>query len=189
MSIMGGKKMTANKADIDVIITAVPVSPTYPHGVKFALQTGLLKGNELEFRNNHKDGFDLRFNIVDPDGTGYLFPDDEKEAMWVKTVNLPTDPCPDQPPASYWPNEFYAEGVVSNNRTLKVRNENNPPAQLFKFSLWFTKTPNLPGTCICFDPIGDNQNGAKTLASQALAIAVIVVVVVAAAATKLLRLW
>ena len=144
-----------NEADINVILTSVKNDPKWPDDVKFELQSALGSNQELSFKNNGKPGFKLKFKIVDDQNTGYLFPDDETKAMWVRTVTSIDDDCPKT--EMYW-NQFQATGVDGHNKTLKVRNLNDR-IQTFKFTLLFTKTPKQNGPCIKYDPIGQNQNG------------------------------
>lgn len=133
---------------IDVLITP---DSSEPHGVRFSMPNG-----NLTFRNNGNNGFRVFFNILDPQNTGYRFPDDKREAMWVEAMEpgapdaCPTDYC-------YW-DQFQAKQVMNNNKTLRVRNMNRK-AQKFGFTLRFTKNPANNGPCIPFDPVGDNQNG------------------------------
>ena len=154
-----------NRQDIDVILTPCKASPEWPDGIKFELSSLLGSGNKLTFRNHGRPGFRLRFRIVDNDKTGFLFPDDEKAAMWVWPVEKDTDPCPRT--VSHWPT-FEATDVADHNQTLKVTNHNDCP-KLFKFTLLFTKTPDQNGPCIEFDPIGDNRNGFSLSANAMLA--------------------
>lgn len=157
--------LTPNEADIDVVLTPVKASPTWPDGIKFELVSDLLCDGRLTFHNNGKPGFKLNFNIVDDSKTGYLFPDDEAKAMWVKPVQDVKDDCPKT--ESHW-EKFKAKKVECENRTLRVFNKNDGK-ELFKFTLLFTKTPSQNGPCIEFDPIGDNRNGFSLSANAMLA--------------------
>lgn len=122
-----------------------------PHGVRFSMPNG-----NLTFNNDGNDGFRVFFDIEDPDNTGYRFPDDRREAMWVEAMEPGApDACPMD--YVYW-DQFQAKQVMDNNRTLRVRNLNRE-AKKFGFTLRFTKTPANNGPCIPYDPIGDNQNG------------------------------
>lgn len=134
--------------DIDVLITP---DPSAPHGVRFSMPNG-----DLTFKNDGNDGFRVFFNIKDPHNTGYRFPDDRREAMWVEEMapGAP-DACPDD--YAYW-DQFEAKQVMNNNRTLRVRNRNRKETK-FGFTLRLTKNPANNGPCIPYDPIGDNKNG------------------------------
>lgn len=157
-----------NRQDIDVVLTLVSPDMQWPDGIKFELVSKIAWKNKLTFKNKGKPGFDLRFNIVDDDNTGYRFPDDEAAAMWVCPVEHDTDPCPKS--VAHWPT-FFATDVTGGNKTLKVTNLNDE-AQLLKFTLLFTETPEQNGPCIEFDPIVDNRNGPQSEAKSALAIAI-----------------
>lgn len=134
--------------NIDVLITP---DTSAPNGVRFSMPNG-----DLTFKNDGNDGFRVFFNIQDPQNTGYKFPDDRREAMWVKAMEEGDPPaCPDD--YVYW-DQFQAKQVMNNNMTLRVRNLNRK-SQKFGFTLRFTKTPTANGPCIPYDPIGDNQNG------------------------------
>jgi hypothetical protein len=172
---------TAQPASVDITITP---DPSKPDGVSFSMSSSFKQGNELTFKNPKKgDWFEIDFNIVDPQNTGYLFPDDKKKAMYVKTISDVTEKCPDDwNDPQYW-DQFVAQTVTGNNRTLKVK-DLNETIQLFAFSLWFTKTPKDNGPCICYDPIGSNQNAGGTfsfvqnVATVAMVGALVVVVAV-----------
>lgn len=145
----------AKPVSVDIVLK---VDTSKPNGIKFDMVSDLKQGDELTFKNDKKgDWFEVDFNIVDPDGTGYVFPDDETKAMYVTPVNTVTDPCPDDWNCpEYWP-QFCAQKVTKNNRTLTVKNLNET-VQLYKFCFWLTKTPKDNGPCIPYDPIGSNQN-------------------------------
>jgi hypothetical protein len=146
---------TAQAASVDIILTP---DASAPNGIRFEMSSSFKNGNELTFKNPKKgDWFDIDFNIVDQDDTGYLFPDDPEKAMYVKPVDNVTDPCPenwDDP--QHW-DQFQAKKVTKGHRTLEVKNLNET-IQLYKFCLWFTKSPKDNGPCIPYDPIGSNQN-------------------------------
>jgi peptidoglycan hydrolase-like protein with peptidoglycan-binding domain len=175
---------TAQAGNVDVILTR---DPTYPNGIRFEMNSNFGNGQELTFKNPKKgDWFEIDFNIVDPDKTGYLFPDDPAKAMYVKPVSNVDEPCPenwDDP--QYWP-VFEAQKVTKGNRTLQVKNT-NPTVQLFKFTLWVTQTPKDNGPCIPYDPIGDNRNAGSgwsmasfTTPTTLIAGAIILIVLVVA---------
>ena len=167
---------TAQPVTVDVTITS---DPTAPNGVTFSMSSTYKQGNELTFKNPKKgDWFEIDFNISDPDNTGYVFPDDKTKAMYVKTINDVTDPCPnDWNDPQYW-DQFKAQTVTGNNKTLKVK-DLNETVQLFAFCLWFTKTPKQNGPCIPYDPIGSNQNagGRFSLVSDTATVALVAGVV------------
>lgn len=138
---------------------------------------------KLTFSNNNHPGFLVRFNISDPDNTGYKFPDAVDEAMWVKTIDaVGPDSCPIT--VMHW-SGFKAVAVTNNNMTLEVDNP-NPAKQLFAFTLRFTKTPHdASPVCVPFDPIGNNRNGSTRNDSALLLITLAVVSAAAFAAYKL----
>jgi hypothetical protein len=164
---------TAQTASVDITLTP---DSNAPHGIKFEMGSNLKKGDELTFKNAKKgDWFDVDFNILDPQNTGYLFPDDPAKAMYVKPVNSITDPCPenwDDP--QYWP-QFTAKKVTKGGRTLEVTNLNET-VQLYKFCLWVTKMPKANGPCIPYDPIGNNQNAGSGHVVAASSITTIILV-------------
>jgi hypothetical protein len=169
---------SAQQVNVDVTITP---DPTAPDGVRFGMSSNYKQGGQLTFKNSKKgDWFEVDFNIIDDQNTGYLFPDDKDKAMYVKTISSVTDPCPDDwDDPQYW-DQFEAKSVTGNNRTLKVKNLNET-IQLFAFCLWFTKTPKQNGPCIAYDPIGSNQNaGGRTgnMEASTMNVAVVTGVVV-----------
>lgn len=172
----------AKKEDIRVILTP---DSTWPDGIKKEFKSNLANGDQLTFKNDKHPGFIVNFVIDDPDNTGYLFPDDEKKAIWVKKLTgVPGEvKCAKQ--SDSW-DGFKPVSVSPDNRTLTVSNPNHD-VQLFVFTLRFTKNPQS-GNCIDWDPGGNDQNGPRNNLAQAL-LTVAVVVVVGAAATKLLGLW
>lgn len=134
--------------NIDVLIEPDPGSE---HGVRFSMPNG-----DLTFKNDGNDGFRVFFRIKDPHNTGYRFPDDLREALWVQPMEPgDLDACPDD--YCFW-DQFEAKQVLDDNRTLRVRNRNRK-SQKFGFTLRVTKKPAQNGPCIPYDPIGDNQNG------------------------------
>src|SRR5687768_13151736 len=92
---------------------AVLITPdaNAPDGVRFSMPNG-----DLTFKNDGNDGFRVFFDIQDPQNTGYRFPDDKREAMWVEAMQ-PGGPnaCPTN--YSYW-DQFQAKEVMNNNMTL-----------------------------------------------------------------------
>lgn len=146
---------TAQQVSVDIVLKP---DANAPHGIHFDMVSNLKKGDELTFKNAKKgDWFEIDFNIVDDEDTGYLFPDDHEKAMYVTPVNSVSDPCPqDWNCPEYWP-QFEAKNVTKGNRTLRVKNLNET-VQLYKFCFWLTKTPKDNGPCIPYDPIGSNQN-------------------------------
>ncbi len=146
---------TGKPVNVDIVLKA---DANEPNGIKFDMVSSLKQGKELTFKNDKKgDWFDVDFNIVDPDGTGYLFPDDHLKAMYVRKVSSVDDACPDDWNCpEYW-DQFAAQNVIKNNKTLRVRNLNET-VQLYKFCFWLTQTPKANGPCIPYDPIGSNQN-------------------------------
>jgi hypothetical protein len=132
--------------------------PTKPGGVWFNLGNKHVSGgHNLKFKNDHHPGFDVRFEIVDDINSGCTFLTNLQDVMWVHTVNSPPPyPCPTAP--VYWP-QFAATGFDDDYKTLLVSNLNED-VQLFAFTLRFNK-PGWP-TPIDYDPIGDNQNGARS---------------------------
>ena len=181
----------AQGASVDIILTP---DASAPNGIRFDMTSSFKNGNELTFKNPKKgDWFDVDFNIIDKQDTGYLFPDDPEKAMFVTPVSNLSDPCPeDWNNPQYWA-QFQATKVTKGNRTLQVKNLNET-VQLYKFCLWFTKTPKANGPCIPYDPIGNNQNAGSgrsyamlSPVSLAIGAAEIVVVVLLAREFGLLR--
>lgn len=127
-----------------------------PDGVDFSFTSNLGSGDKLKFNNPEVgDWFKLSFHIVDDDKTGYRFPSDLNEAMWVHTVDDEKGPCPE--PYSKW-GQFTAKEVKSANKILVVDNLNEDK-QKFKFALRFSKEKNFGPPYVMWDPIGDNRNG------------------------------
>src|SRR5215208_3820441 len=140
----------SNAKDATVKVTVLPEA-----NPPFRLQSSLMQGGELVFHNDHHPGFYVHFTIDDPDSNGYRFPKNEKKALAAKKWDGVGDPCPAQ--GETW-DEFYAESVSSDFKTLKVRNPNGSKAK-FGYSLFVTQTPETGGQFLTLDPIGDNRNG------------------------------
>jgi len=122
----------------------------------FHLESNLIKGNKLTFKNNHFPGFTVDFTIDDPTGSGYLFPSDPKLALGAKKLQNQNDRCPAQ--GDSW-QQFEPTSVSADGKTLTVRNLNEFKTE-FGFTLFVTRSPNPPhGPYLALDPIGDNQNG------------------------------
>lgn len=178
---------TAQTVNVDIILTP---DANEPNGIRFEMDSSFKKGSELTFKNNNKgDWFEVDFNIVDKGKTGYLFPDDCKKAMYVKPVTDVSEACPDDWNCpEFWP-QFAATNVTNNNRRLHVKNLNET-VQLYKFCLWFTKTPEANGPCIPFDPIGSNQNaGAGATSISTTTAAIITIAVIALVVIASYRYW
>ena len=122
----------------------------------FTMKSKLLKDGKLTFKNDHHPGFIVDFNIVD-DGGGYLFPDDEKDALAAGELQPGKPTCPKH--GAEW-DEFEPLEVTNGNRTLRVQNHNNDPAE-FGFTMFVTKNGKKP--YLELDPIGDNRNGPRTV--------------------------
>ena len=123
----------------------------------FTMKSKLLKDGKLTFKNNHHPGFVIDFNIVD-DGGGYLFPDSAADALSAAELEKGKPTCPKQ--GEKWP-EFEPLEVDNGNRTLRVQNHNNHPAD-FGFTMFVCKDGKKP--YLELDPIGDNRNGPRTIA-------------------------
>jgi len=133
----------------------------------YQLHSPLMENGKLTFRNNGHPGFKVFFDLEDPDGSGYQFPDDENMAIAVtKKQNPPVSgwDCPDQ--GATWPifqpKRIWKDGNLR-NMTLEVTNP-NPPGQEgdFGYSLFVTQQPDGSGGPASYwklDPIGSNQNG------------------------------
>jgi hypothetical protein len=124
------------------IYTSLPIDPS--------------NGNII-FSNNHRPGFNIKFNLVDRTNSGYEFPPQPRvrEACWSQLGNS----CPRSPA---W--EVFDPRRVSNNgTTLEVYNQNPSPALgAFKYTLRVT---NDGGASYCeLDPGGTDQNGPSQLA-------------------------
>lgn len=146
---MAGEK----NENITVILTK---DSSWPDGIKKEFQSNLGNGNQLTFTNDHHPGFKLNFIISDPDNTGYLWPDDKKDALWSKKIPDGSNEC--LTTEHHW-SGFKATDVSPDFKTLTVSNP-NWKKQRFTFTLRFTLDPKN-GPCIDWDPIGDDQNGPR----------------------------
>jgi hypothetical protein len=127
----------------------------------YELQSQLLQGNKLTFSNNGFPGFNVFFDIEDPDKSGYVWPDDADMALAATPLAGAGTECPDQ--GTKW-NQFNPTQVIKDkdgrNTTLKVRNPNAPGQSCdFGYSLFVTQQPDGKGSYWKLDPIGSNQNG------------------------------
>ena len=117
----------------------------------FYLETYLPKSKDGEicFHNNDRPGFLIRFNLLDPHHTGYLFPNDTDEALYsAKGAGCPTS-------KGQW-GQFTAVGVENGNTTLVVKNLNQSGHEgAFGYTLRVTKGGDWKN----LDPGGLNQNG------------------------------
>ena len=131
--------------DIDVYLQPEGTDPP------FYLETYLPvnSANEIVFQNHLRPGFIINFNLQDPHNTGYLFPDDEDEALYsAKGKGCPTS-------KGQW-GQFKATEVKPGNRTLVVRNLNQGGhTGPFGYTLRVTNGSKWRD----LDPGGDNQNG------------------------------
>lgn len=113
--------------------------------------------NSLTFANKGRPGFLIHYHLEDPHSSGYVFPDDESEAMWSQEAASPDQiPCPNR--TSHWP-QFIGKDVKSGKKVLVVRNFNRKKAK-FGYTLRVTQNPSLvPIKFAHLDPPGDNENG------------------------------
>lgn len=135
----------------------------------------------LCFDNDHHDGIDIEFHLIDSTHQGYAFPADKFKGKAVSSQMGPIGQCPPQGTS-----EVLDPVSISgaNNEFLKVHNPNqNKPGGPnlvgdFNYTLWVT---NDGGTSwIALDPGGQNMNG-PTFRSPTTAILVGAAVIVAAA--------
>lgn len=136
--------------EVDVYLEKAGANP------KFRIHTSLPvdpSGNII-FENNHRPGFNVRFNLYDETGDGYLFPPDRKvkEACWSQVGTS----CPR---TQVW-DVFDPIRVINGDQTLVVYNDNpSPPLGQFKYTLRVT---NDGGSTYCdLDPGGTDMNGQR----------------------------
>lgn len=112
----------------------------------------------LVFDNDHHDGFNVHFNLIDKTGGNYRWPPNnlKDQAVWSKVGT--SDKCPGSPSKEV----FHAVSV--DNQTRKVLTVNNPnpkPAQgAFQYTLCVTN--NDGKTYLPLDPGGLNNNGPRS---------------------------
>ena len=121
----------------------------------FKLVSGIVSGDELNFRNNGHPGFIVTFKIVNEvAGVEFRFLPVLADALWVRPLVDPADGCPGQ--QCSW-TQFQAQAVSGDGQRLIVRNRNEF-TQKFGFAL--KVTTNAAGAAVqTIDPIGNNQNG------------------------------
>lgn len=136
--------------DIDVYLEPEGTDPP------FFLETYLPvnSAGEIVFQNHLRDGFIINFNLKDPHNTGYLFPDDEDQALYsAKGKGCPAS-------KGQWGQFKAIEVVKPGNTTLVVRNLNQSGQQgAFGYTLRVTDGSKWRD----LDPGGDNQNGPPPL--------------------------
>ncbi|HXS48822.1 MAG TPA: hypothetical protein VN713_01720 [Sphingomicrobium sp.] len=126
----------------------------------FIVNSSLLQGKRLTFKNNKFPGFYIYFKLEDTEKSGYLFPANPTDAFASKELTIAGDECPNQ--GEQW-SQLVPETVSSDYKTLTVRNYNTQVAD-FGYSLFVTKDPEGDGDCLKLDPIGSNQNGPTNMA-------------------------
>ena len=136
--------------EVDVYLTKACPNPT------FDIYTTLpSNGGDIVFENHHRPGFNVRFNLYDETGDGYVFPPQAKvrEACWSQAGTT----CPTSP---VW-DVFDPHRVENGGATLVVFNDNPTPAiGPFKYTLRVTKDG---GATYCdLDPGGLDGNGARS---------------------------
>lgn len=131
------------------------------------LESALLQGGKLTFRNKGHPGFNVFFVIEDPERSGYQFPDDEDKALAATPLAGPGTECPGQ---GVWWNQFRPKAVIKiedRNTTLKVHNPNAKGQECdFGYTLFVTLKPDGTGPYWALDPIGSNQNGPVSSSNQ-----------------------
>lgn len=157
-------------ADPVTVDVYVELSLNKQRKLDFRLHGGhLLEGDQLVFRNSGHPGFIVNFRLLDPHGTGFVFPHDHKAALSSARIRSPDDECPKK---GQW-GIFKSVDVKDSNRTLVVRNINNEVA-LFGFTLWVTDNPNSIDRLEPLDPVGSNQNGPSSRSSLSLSTAAVI---------------
>lgn len=142
----------------------------------------IIVNNKLSFTNHGHPGFWVFFHLEDPDGTGYRFPDDADQAMWVAKYENAGDECPKV--ATSW-GGFEPKKVLDgqkkdleHNMVLKVRNRNTEDLKgEFGYTLCVVRNGDdwWP-----IDPGGVNHNGSSQGGISTTAVVVTVVLVGAA---------
>lgn len=126
----------------------------------YSFDSKLLKHGQLTFKNGGgKKGYEIAFELVNADTTGFFFPKKKELALSAKLLKgFEEADCPDQ--GVHW-DVFKALSVSDDRKTLTVENLNEE-SERFAFSLFVTQNPedDRP-TCTAIDPIGNNQNGGR----------------------------
>lgn len=140
--------------DVDVYLDDV----TDPQKPRFHLETYLPMdpNGVITFHNRGRDGFEIRFNLIDNTGQGYLFPPPPKKdhALWSRQGRG----CPPDNYDRQW-HEFEVVRVIEPAlETLVVRNRNETVTE---FGYTLRVTNNNGATYIPLDPGGNNQNGGR----------------------------
>lgn len=137
--------------DVRVNVTIYSVDP-----LKFDVEPvskGIGKGpnGEMTFKNDHRPGFNIYFDLVNPP-EGYTFPPNKKktDAVWSA---LGGD-CPEE---EIW-EVFQPLRTENNQKTLVVYNANVAPA-LGPFMYTLRVTNDDGAHYVNLDPGGDNMNG------------------------------
>jgi len=136
--------------DVDVILLDMNTNPP-----TFEIQSYLQNppNGPLDFRNNHRPGFNIRFNLHDPNGTEYRFPKngDRNQAVWSQRGSV--DNCPN---AECWEVFDPLSVDMPDRMTLVVFNSNVAPnVGPFGYTLRVTNDEEWRH----LDPGGNNQNG------------------------------
>lgn len=118
---------------------------------------------------NKSDNHLLKFALDDRTGLGLRFPANPADAMWVKEIpNANTYDCPDENDHDYA--VIKPLNVIDGGTRLIARNT-NPDRRKWSFSLNFVKEGKLDSdiaSYVCWDPIGDNNDGGRTSSSSNL---------------------
>jgi len=123
----------------------------------------IIVDGKLSFTNAGHPGFWVYFHLEDPDDTGYRFPDDPDDALWVAKYEKAGDECPKV--ATSWggfePKKVLdgAKKDLEHNAVLKVRNRNTKDLMgEFGYTLCVVRNGNdwWP-----IDPGGVNHNGSS----------------------------
>jgi hypothetical protein len=136
--------------EIDVHLTKACPNPVFELYSTLPTQNG-----KITFENNHRPGFNIRFNLYDETGGNYVFPPQPKvrEACWSKIGST----CPSSP---VW-DVLDPRRVENGGTTLVVYNDNpSPPLGEFHYALRVTNDGGL--TYCPLDPVGGDQNGPRS---------------------------
>lgn len=132
------------------------------HEPEFSFTTSLptkgKKKDNIIFNKGHRDGFEVRYRLADPDHL-YTFGKDPKAALYSSSEPV----CP--VPEGHW-DQFMPIAIEDNGLTLVVHNKNDCE-QEFGYMLRIIKQGDAEYRNL--DPIGTNQNGNTSSASLAAA--------------------
>jgi len=139
-----------------------------PCGYDYWLEEGKVKIDRVVFDKNNNgmkktDVYDVHFKLHNKEDANLRFSAIPEKALWVKTIENESEPCPDCP--SYWDGFYLNTDKNFDSNDIWVVNP-DMKRQLFAFAFNCVPKGTVEGPkteYVWIDPIGENRNGGESV--------------------------